>query len=491
YFGKAPFNGKVKIFEGVLNYLKSDETLVNDTFKVLEKTEQNAMDDVELWQNVSKDIDLAKQDVQYKMQVIKEARDKLQELVANIKNLNDAQKKELAKLLGLPGEDYSGALLLGEVALRFGTDAYVSILQQYDALNKSLLAYYQVLNVYADKTNEFLKCMSDVIVEIGENNRKLHEMFKKTGALQDLGKIAGDSIRLKKSIEVAKPKMEELAQKTRETVPVIAGNLQTLQKKVPGFYTDVNMGLDLANTFMDSANKLASHKIDIPAAARNIGNIDLSNSLRDFGVSPEKINEYIAEQNATNNFMNTTLDIMPILNVPKEAIQMYEGKELDTERKYGPSDYAMGVLSLATGGTVKTVGKVVGTVADLEKKAKNLEKAAKSTKFTRYPTGFDDVAKYIKEQKKLPDNYITKKQAETLGWKRNEGNLHKIAPGKSIGGDIFGNKEGLLPKSPGRTWYEADINYLSGYRGNDRILYSNDGLIYKTSDHYKTFTEVK
>ncbi|WP_367899936.1 S-layer protein, partial [Bacillus pseudomycoides] len=372
-------DGKVKIFEGVLNYLKSDETLVNDTFKVLEKTEQNAMDDVELWQNVSKDIDLAKQDVQYKMQVIKEARDKLQELVANIKNLNDAQKKELAKLLGLPGEDYSGALLLGEVALRFGTDAYVSILQQYDALNKSLLAYYQVLNVYADKTNEFLKCMSDVIVEIGENNRKLHEMFKKTGALQDLGKIAEDSIRLKKSIEVAKPKMEELAQKTRETVPVIAGNLQTLQEKVPGFYTDVNMGLDLANTFMDSANKLASHKVDIPAAARNIGNIDLSNSLRDFGVSPEKINEYIAEQNKTNTIMNTTLDIMPILNVPKEAIQMYQGKEMGTERKYDPSDYAMGVLSVATGGTVKTLGKVVGTVADLEKKAKNLEKATQGT----------------------------------------------------------------------------------------------------------------
>lgn len=66
-----------------------------------------------------------------------------------------------------------------------------------------------------------------------------------------------------------------------------------------------------------------------------------------------------------------------------------------------------------------------------------------------------------------------------------------VAPGKSMGGDIFANKEGLLPSAPGRTWYEADINYISGYRGNDRIVYSSDGLLYKTSDHYKTFTEMK
>ncbi|WP_179877681.1 hypothetical protein [Bacillus pseudomycoides] len=184
---------------------------------------------------------------------------------------------------------------------------------------------------------------------------------------------------MKKSIEEAKPKMEELARKTQETVPVIAGHLQTFQEKVPGFYTDVNTGLDIGNAFMDSMNRIASHKVDIPAAARNIGNIDLSNSLRDFGVSPGKINEYIADQNNTNKIMNTTLDIVPILNVPKEAIQMYQGKEMGTDRKYDPSDYAMGVLSVATGGTVKTIGKVVGTVADLAKKAKNLEKATQGT----------------------------------------------------------------------------------------------------------------
>ncbi|MED4654951.1 ribonuclease domain-containing protein, partial [Bacillus pseudomycoides] len=153
--------------------------------------------------------------------------------------------------------------------------------------------------------------------------------------------------------------------------------------------------------------------------------------------------------------------------------------------------YAWGTLAVASGGTTKVVGKVFGTVGELEKKAKNLEKAAKSTKFTRYPTGFDDVTKYIKEHKKLPDNYITKDQAEALGWNNRAGNLHQVAPGKSIGGDIFENRKNQLPNTSGRTWYEADINYLSGYRGNDRIVYSNDGLIYKTSDHYKTFTQIK
>jgi len=57
--------------------------------------------------------------------------------------------------------------------------------------------------------------------------------------------------------------------------------------------------------------------------------------------------------------------------------------------------------------------------------------------------------------------------------------------------DVFKNKEGLLPGAKGRTWREADINYTTGYRGNDRILYSSDGLMYKTTNHYKTFTLIK
>lgn len=60
--------------------------------------------------------------------------------------------------------------------------------------------------------------------------------------------------------------------------------------------------------------------------------------------------------------------------------------------------------------------------------------------------GFDEVANYISEHNELPPNYITKKEARELGWEPSEGNLHEVAPGKSIGGDVFGNREGLLPK---------------------------------------------
>ncbi|WP_315792781.1 ribonuclease [Paenibacillus sp. BIC5C1] len=106
-------------------------------------------------------------------------------------------------------------------------------------------------------------------------------------------------------------------------------------------------------------------------------------------------------------------------------------------------------------------------------------------------TQFDEVAKYISEHNELPENYITKKEARELGWEPSKGNLEKVAPGKSIGGDVFQNREGLLPKKKGRIWYEADINYSGGTRGSDRILYSNDGLIYKTTDHYRTFKQIE
>lgn len=99
----------------------------------------------------------------------------------------------------------------------------------------------------------------------------------------------------------------------------------------------------------------------------------------------------------------------------------------------------------------------------------------------------EEVALYIHTYGDLPDNYITKKEAETLGWDSKQGNLDEAAPGKSIGGSHFGNYEGQLPQKDGRKYFEADINYYGGYRGPERIIYSNDGLIYYTGDHYKTF----
>ena len=102
-------------------------------------------------------------------------------------------------------------------------------------------------------------------------------------------------------------------------------------------------------------------------------------------------------------------------------------------------------------------------------------------------TSKEEVAAYINEYQELPSNFITKDEAEELGWVSKEGNLDEVAPGMSIGGDYFGNYEGNLPEKNGRDYYECDINYDGGYRGEERIIYSDDGLIYYTDDHYETF----
>lgn len=90
----------------------------------------------------------------------------------------------------------------------------------------------------------------------------------------------------------------------------------------------------------------------------------------------------------------------------------------------------------------------------------------------------------------LPDYYITKKEARKKGWKDYKGNLNDVLPGKMIGGDIYKNYSNKLPDKAGRIWYEADINYDGGTRNRQRVLYSNDGLIFVTYDHYETFHEI-
>ena len=101
----------------------------------------------------------------------------------------------------------------------------------------------------------------------------------------------------------------------------------------------------------------------------------------------------------------------------------------------------------------------------------------------------DDVALYLHTYGHLPSNFITKKEAEKLGW--SGGSLEPYAPGKCIGGSHFGNYEGILPEKDGRSYTECDIDTLGAdKRGAKRIVFSNDGLIYYTEDHYNTFTQL-
>lgn len=102
----------------------------------------------------------------------------------------------------------------------------------------------------------------------------------------------------------------------------------------------------------------------------------------------------------------------------------------------------------------------------------------------------EEVVLYISQEGRLPESFLTKKQAQELGWVAAQGNLWELAPGKSIGGDRFYNREGLLPEKEGRLYYECDIDYSGGRRGAKRLVYSNDGLFFYTDDHYKTFREI-
>lgn len=97
---------------------------------------------------------------------------------------------------------------------------------------------------------------------------------------------------------------------------------------------------------------------------------------------------------------------------------------------------------------------------------------------------------YLKYLGKLAEYYITKRKAESLGWEKNKGNLAEVAPGCMVTG-VYQNRNGHLPNKPGRIWQEADINYEKGIRNTERILFSNDGLIFVTYDHYGTFVEIR
>ncbi|PDZ52519.1 S-layer protein [Bacillus sp. AFS094611] len=357
-------DGKVKIFEGVLDYLKSDEPVINNTIKILEKEEQRLLDDAENWESISRNVNNAKQDVQYKIQVMKEAHGKLQELVnamkGDIKNLTVTQRKELVKLLGADGKEL----------LDFGVETYSFILQYYESLIEAYVGYYQALDVVAAKA---IECQNEINKDIHQITLNMQELSKGlSGVVKDLGPVVNSSINLKHSIDEAKPGMEELIQVTRKNAPIIAQDLQALDAKVPGFFTDFNMGIDLANIFMDSANKIASHKVDVSAAARNIGNIDLSSALYDLGGDPSRI-----YNRANDGDLSFVLGITPIIGTGKEIGQLIKGEDLVTGQKYSPDDYAWGTLAVVSGGTTRVVGKVVGKIGDLEKKGKALEAAAK------------------------------------------------------------------------------------------------------------------
>jgi len=100
-------------------------------------------------------------------------------------------------------------------------------------------------------------------------------------------------------------------------------------------------------------------------------------------------------------------------------------------------------------------------------------------------TNENKVINYVKATRRLPDYYVTKSEAKKNGWVPSKGNLCEVLPGKAIGGDRFSNREKQLPGK--EQYYEADVNYNCGNRNADRIVFTENGEVYLTKDHYKSF----
>ena len=105
-------------------------------------------------------------------------------------------------------------------------------------------------------------------------------------------------------------------------------------------------------------------------------------------------------------------------------------------------------------------------------------------------TTVEEVAYYLFIMEQLPLNYLTLEEAQELGFSNEKDNLEEIMPGCAIGGDVFENREELLPDEEGREWFQCDVNIDEGKRGSERLVYSNDGLIYYTPDKFETFIEL-
>ena len=145
------------------------------------------------------------------------------------------------------------------------------------------------------------------------------------------------------------------------------------------------------------------------------------------------------------------------------------------------------LLSLtACGDAVQTIDTIQQAAQTVQELADAQEEETPAIEEDGTYTTKEDVARYIHTYGHLPENFITKKQAQALGWEG--GSLEPYAPGKCIGGSRFGNYEGILPEKDGRTYTECDIDTLGAEkRGGKRIVFSNDGLVYYTEDHYETF----
>ncbi|MBT2713168.1 hypothetical protein J7E23_09980 [Pseudomonas sp. ISL-88] len=387
-----------------------------------------------------------------------------------------------------------------------GIDETVAALDQ---CNKAMDEINDILDGEVKNVNEMNKAMDGWVKNLDDMNKEVDEMNKD---LDDVQRAMDMCNRGYDQMNHALTGLNKAADETNANLKAIDSNIKQMTKSVDQInsgVTQVSKSMKYVNNSFDKLdknldamsktkvhynyhyyssdgltttklNKLNQKTKELENSQKNIKKIEVNiNNISHYDVSNLKNAKHV---------LSVTADLIPLLSNVKGGSEAISGKDLITQNELSAFDRTVAALSIVGGDLTKLPGKLAGTVSKANKTSKYVENSVKANKVLN---SFSEVADFVSKHGKLPNNYITKADAEKLGWVSKKGNLSKVAPGKSIGGDIFKNKGNPLPTAKNRVWYEADINYTTGYRGNDRLLYSNDGLIYKTTDHYKTFHKIK
>lgn len=262
---------------------------------------------------------------------------------------------------------------------------------------------------------------ADGVRDYGQQLTTMHEGFKSRlpeykQMANDLRDVNQKFLKFENSLMRAGDSLHKQAVMADGLINSVSTHVAEAQQAFPTIHTDIMSGLDAANNIMDSANNIANYKIDVPAASKNIGNIDLSNALRDLGADPSRV--YDRKNDGDLSF---ALGITPIIGTGKEIGQLIKGEDLVTGQKYDPEDYVWGTLAVVSGGTTKVIGRTFGKLGDLEKNAQKLGNVTKNV-----PKGSFDVAAF---DKKIAKMNINEKAAEIKiasqgiakqnGWEKN------------------------------------------------------------------------
>ena len=174
-----------------------------------------------------------------------------------------------------------------------------------------------------------------------------------------------------------------------------------------------------------------------------------------------------------------------VLDTVIDAVENYEG-DAESVGIIGGADGPTAIL--VTGDSDKNRDEEIGVIGG---DTTTIFIETESSKEKNVPVkgeyyyDLENVVLYLYYYDELPDNYITKKEARSLGWEG--GTPERYLEGSAIGGDSFGNREGLLPAGK---YTECDLYTLGkDERGAERLVFTDDEYYY-TGDHYASFTQV-